>query len=82
MPKQRAPKANTRAARPAHCRREGETRPVRRSCLSCGNSFASEGPHNRVCAGCKTGKVWKSGDARDYSSGFASIPKKGENKYA
>lgn len=29
-------------------------RTVTRACLCCGTSFASEGPHNRLCDPCRT----------------------------
>jgi hypothetical protein len=32
-----------------------------RRCLACGNSFDSEGPHNRICRRCKSSKVWRDG---------------------
>jgi hypothetical protein len=33
-----------------------QPRPVR-PCMTCGSPFESDGPHNRVCAGCKTGQL-------------------------
>jgi protein-arginine kinase activator protein McsA len=29
-----------------------------RSCLSCGGTFASFGPGNRICSGCKEREAW------------------------
>lgn len=35
-----------------------------RRCLTCGNDFPSEGPHNRVCRKCKSSKLWRDGEVR------------------
>ena len=29
-----------------------------RSCLTCSKTFASEGPHNRMCSPCRNDSVW------------------------
>jgi len=34
-----------------------------RRCLLCGQAFASEGAHERVCAPCKETETWRSGRA-------------------
>jgi hypothetical protein len=31
----------------------------RRSCLACGQGFASDGPHERICAPCKDTEEWR-----------------------
>lgn len=31
----------------------------RRACLSCGERFASEGPHERICGPCKDTEEWR-----------------------
>ncbi len=35
-----------------------------RRCLTCGDDFPSEGPHNRVCRRCKSSKIWRDGEVR------------------
>jgi hypothetical protein len=30
-----------------------------RACLSCGEVFASEGPHERICGPCKDTEEWR-----------------------
>ncbi len=32
-----------------------------RRCLLCGETFASAGPHNRICKRCKSSQVWRQG---------------------
>ena len=32
-----------------------------RRCLSCRKTFASAGPHNRICKRCKSSQVWRQG---------------------
>ncbi|MCH8998703.1 MAG: hypothetical protein IID48_10675 [Proteobacteria bacterium] len=32
-----------------------------RRCLLCGDNFPSDGPHNRICKGCKSRQVWRQG---------------------
>ena len=32
-----------------------------RRCLLCGESFLSEGPHNRICRRCKGTQAWRQG---------------------
>jgi hypothetical protein len=34
-----------------------------RRCLACNESFASGGPHERICPGCKEGEDWRDGVA-------------------
>ncbi len=36
--------------------------PQSRKCLMCGETFASEGPHNRICSRCKLTRTWREGD--------------------
>ena len=31
----------------------------RRSCLACGQGFASDGPHERICGPCKDTEEWR-----------------------
>ncbi|HSR72274.1 MAG TPA: hypothetical protein VLL72_07820 [Kiloniellales bacterium] len=33
----------------------------RRRCLSCGESFESEGAHNWICRRCKNSQAWRQG---------------------
>ncbi len=33
-------------------RPKAKTRPAKRTCLSCGKTFASKGIHNRICRPC------------------------------
>lgn len=35
-----------------------------RRCLTCGDDFPSEGPHNRICRKCKSSKIWRDGEVR------------------
>jgi len=38
----------------------GAKRPTgRRTCLSCGQGFASAGPHERICGPCKDTEEWR-----------------------
>jgi hypothetical protein len=37
----------------------------RRPCMTCGSTFTSEGPHNRVCTPCKGTRAWR--DGNDFS---------------
>lgn len=32
-----------------------------RRCLMCGDDFASEGAHNRICGKCKSSRTWRQG---------------------
>ncbi len=32
-----------------------------RRCLLCGETFGSDGPHNRICKRCKSSQVWRQG---------------------
>ncbi|MCB2101241.1 MAG: hypothetical protein KDE22_10255 [Rhodobacterales bacterium] len=32
-----------------------------RACLMCGDTFKSEGAHNRICRKCKETKTWREG---------------------
>ena len=33
-----------------------------RRCLMCGQLFASDGPHNRICRRCKGKQAWREGE--------------------
>ena len=35
-----------------------------RKCLMCGHAFPSDGPHNRICDGCKLSDAWGRADGR------------------
>jgi Zn finger protein HypA/HybF involved in hydrogenase expression len=37
-------------------------KPGKRSCLSCGKKFLSEGAHHRICDHCKSLQGWTSGN--------------------
>lgn len=41
-----------------------EPQTARRTCLMCGNPFASSGPGNRICNGCKLSAAWERADNR------------------
>lgn len=43
-----------------------------RKCLRCGNSFISEGFHNRICNECKKDKAWKEGCTQSQSIVYPS----------
>ena len=36
--------------------------PGPRKCLMCGDQFASEGVHNRICKKCKSTNAWRRGE--------------------
>jgi predicted RNA-binding Zn-ribbon protein involved in translation (DUF1610 family) len=43
-----------------------------RRCLSCSDDFASTGPGNRICPGCKDHEIWRS-NVTDYSIAAAAF---------
>ena len=48
-----------REAAPAGSVEGAKSAAGRRACLSCGERFASEGPHERICGPCKDTEEWR-----------------------
>lgn len=42
----------------------------RRDCLRCDRKFVSEGPHNRLCEGCRSFLAAQASPAQEYTLGY------------